>query len=96
MEEVKSDGESIFNCLIHGDLFDVVDQKWMVGKAQDGEPPGVEALDRPPMPAAPKGCVFRQINPPDSEVTCDITGAQSGLCCPYLRADMCLPYRSRR
>lgn len=81
-ESQNADSGPSYSCNIFGDLFDVVDSDWLAEQDKH-EGKGVNAIlddssaagaqmARPHLPAAPEGCTFRQINPPDSEVTCDL------------------------
>ncbi len=83
-ESQNADSGPSYSCNIFGDLFDVVDSDWLAEQDKH-EGKGVNAIlddssaagaqmARPHLPAAPEGCTFRQINPPDSEVTCDLMG----------------------
>jgi hypothetical protein len=80
------DNEPTYRCLIHGDLYDVVDADWLA-EQEKMKPPAATAADSTaktvdespyPLPPPPSGCAFRQINPADTEVTCDISGRLCG------------------
>lgn len=66
--------------MLYGALYDVVDATW---HAEHGQKPVADAAEEADendlkiMPPPPPGCAFRMLNPPDTEVNCNLRGRLS-------------------